>query len=70
MVSKVMEKTGVTTRDRKIIYNVLVHTVMLYGSVSWVITETMMKVLEEFHYHIYRRITGNKDRRIGEEGWE
>ena len=70
MVSKVMEKTGVTTRDRKIIYNVLVHTVMLYGSVSWVITETTMKVLEEFHYNIDRRITGNTDRHIGEEGWE
>ena len=43
---------------------------MLYGSVSWVITETTMKVLEEFHYNIDRRITGNTDRHIGEEGWE
>ena len=48
----------------------MVQAVLIYGSEIWVITDAMMKVLEGFHHHIDRKITGNTERRFGAEGWE
>ena len=43
---------------REILYKVVVQTVIFYGRKSWVITGTMMKVLEAFHHQIVRRLRG------------
>ena len=47
-MSRVTEKMGETYRARSILYKTVVHTVLLYGINSWVITESIMKVLEAF----------------------
>ena len=52
------------------IYKEVVQTVLQYRSKSWVITDSMMKVLELFHHWISVRLTGKKARRIGKKGWE
>ena len=70
MASRDLEKTGETVRDKEIIYKAVVQTVILHGSKSWVITGEKMKVLEEFHHQILRRLTGNTDRYVREEGWK
>ena len=38
------------------LYKVVAHTVILYGSDSWVVTGSMLKVLEGFHHRTDWRI--------------
>ena len=64
IVWRVLYNTGVTMRSRSVLYKAMVKTVMLYRSDSWVITESMMKVLEEFHHQILRRLTRKTTRRV------
>ena len=40
------------------IYNVLIQTVLLYRSESWVVMDVMMRVLEGFHHQVSQRISG------------
>ena len=70
MVSKVVENTGEMVRARSMMYNAMVHTVLLYREESWVITEAMMKMLESFQHRIASKIMGKKDWLVGEEVWE
>ena len=44
--------------------------VLLYRSDIWVITESMMKVLEVFHHRISRRIAGKTAHHVRLDGWE
>ena len=64
-----MDKTGAMVRDREILYKLVVQTVLLYMRASWVITESMMEMLEVFNHQISRRLTGKTDRSIWEEIW-
>ena len=66
MVSRVLEKTGTSVRDRKMIFKEFLQTVLFYGRESWVITGSMMKVLEAFHHYIVRRLTGKTSRNVRE----
>ena len=43
---------------------------ILYESESWVVTDTLMKVLEGFHHIISRRIVGITARRGAGGEWE
>lgn len=65
-----VDKTRATSRDRAMMYTVVIHMVLLYGSKRWVIEEEIMKVLEAFHHRIDRRIMGKMAPSFGEEGWE
>ena len=51
-----LRKTWALTKDRALIYNIVVHTVLLDGSETWVVMEAMMMVLEGFHHNIAKRI--------------
>ena len=44
--------------------------VLLYRSDSWVVTDAMLKVMEEFQHQANFRILGMSDRQVGEGGWE
>ena len=70
MVLGVMVKLGVTLRSRLMFYKSVVQAVLFYGSEIWLITDSMMKVLEGFQHCIARRITGKTERRVREERWE
>ena len=50
MVWRVLVKAGMVARSWVVIYKVVVHMVMLCGSESWVKTDAMLKVLENFHH--------------------
>ena len=45
MITRVLEKTGATVRAGGMIYKAVAHSVLLYGSESWVVTGPMIKVL-------------------------
>ena len=68
MMTKVMTKIGVKLRAWAMMYNVVVHTVILYGSKSWVVTEVMLKVMEGFHHWVAQRISGMSYRHGGGMG--
>ena len=51
-------KAGATVREEEMIYKAGVHTVLLYGIESWVVTDAMLKVLEEFHHRVDLMISG------------
>ena len=44
----------VMVRTQLIMYKEMVYIVLLYGSDSWVVTDTIMKVLEGFHHQVPR----------------
>ena len=52
MVSKGLGKTGVTIKSRAMVYNAVVQEVILYGREIWVVTDTMMMMLDLFHCRI------------------
>ena len=49
MVAKVLTRTGVTVRSQETIYKVVVQTVLLDGSESWVVMGFFLKVMDGFH---------------------
>ena len=56
VVEKVLTNTGAMVHSRGIIYKAVVHTVLLYGIKSWVVTEAILKVLERSKHRLARRI--------------
>ena len=58
MISKVMNNMGATVQVCEVLYKVVAHMVLLYGSNIWVMTGAMLKVLEGFHHQADRRIVG------------
>ena len=51
--------------ERLMMYKVVVQTVLLYGSDSWVVTAVMLEFLEEFHPRVAHQIAGISDRQVG-----
>ena len=70
MVARVLENMGATVQARVGLYKLVVQSVLLYGRGSWVVTGEMLKVLEEFHHRVARRITGMTAKRGAGEEWE
>ena len=65
----VLTKTGETVQYRGILYKSVAHTAILYGSYSWVVMGEMLKVLEELHHILARRIAGMTDWRAEDREW-
>ena len=58
MVAKVLGKTGAPIKSCAMMYKVVFHAVLLYGSEIWVVTDAMMMVLEGFPHSTARHIAG------------
>ena len=58
MVAKVLTRTGVTLQAQEMLYKAVVNTVLLYGIESWMLTRTMLKVVERIHHWVGRGILG------------
>ena len=50
MVDKVVIKTGATVQVQGIHYKAIFQMLLLYGSKSWVVTGSMLKLIEVFHH--------------------
>ena len=68
MVSVVLIKAGSTVRSRAMLCKELLKAVLLYRRNIWVITESIMNVLEVFHHCFTQRILVKTARRVMEEG--
>ena len=56
-LSRVLKGEGASAQYRSRIYLIVVSTVLLYGSKTWVVTDRMKRVLEAFHHGCARHIT-------------
>ena len=65
-----VSNTGATVQAQSILYKAIVQSGLLYDSESWVVTWSMIKVIEGFHYRVARRITGMTARRTMTGEWE
>ena len=57
-VSKVLKREGASKKSFARFYLVIVSTVLLYGSDTWVVTKRMETLLTSFHNRCLRTITG------------
>ena len=69
MVSGFLVKAGVAVQSWEIFYKSVVQAVLVNCSESWVVTNSMMKVLEGFHHRIACSITVKMKRCIVVDGW-
>ena len=58
----VVSKMGATVWERVMLYKDFDQSVLLYGSESWMVIWSMLKVLEIFHHHVSRSIMGVTER--------
>ena len=70
MVSGVTVKAGETVCSSAMFYKAVVQSVLLYNSERWVITYTIMKVLEGSHHQFAWRIAGKTEWRVGTAVWD
>ena len=70
MIVRFLESMGATVWSQVAMYKAVAHPVLLYGSVSWVVTGDMLKVLTAFHHWAARRITEITDKRGSGGEWE
>ena len=49
-------------KARSVLYKIVVQTVLISWCASWVVTDTMMTVLEGFHHTVDWRLVGLMDR--------
>jgi hypothetical protein len=56
-VSRVLKRDGASQRSFARFYLVIVSTVLLYGSDTWVVTAHMQKMLASFHHRCAQHIT-------------
>ena len=62
-VSKILTRQEVPAPVAGMFYQAVVATVLLYGSESWVLPPSALKVLEGFHVEATRRMTGMRPQR-------
>ena len=70
MISKVLMKTGETVRAHGILYKLVAHRVLIYGSNSFVVIGEMIKALEGFHQQEAWWVVGMIDRCTEDKEWE
>ena len=63
----IKKKTNGNAKTMAIFYKVIIQSVLLYGSESWVITKHAHKKLQSFHRRCARYITGCHIRVVNEE---
>lgn len=67
MVSRVLAREGANPRISGMFYKAVVQSVLLYGSESWNLSSSMLKLLEGFHHQVARRLSGRRARYLQRE---
>ena len=68
--SAILNSGGMNKRVAGYFYKVVVQTVLLYGSESWVISKRQLRVLESFHRRVARYLCRRHTRRREDGTWE
>ena len=67
-ISTLLVREGATPRVSGYFYKAVVQSVLLYGSETWVWTQSMLLTLRGFHHKVARRLTGRSAYRYN-GGW-
>ena len=65
-----MKKTRAMVQACGMVYKSVTHSLLQYGSDSWLVTGAMLKVLEGFYHRSDRRIMGMNGKRKVDGEWE
>ena len=68
--SAILTAGGMDHRIAGYFYKVVVQTVLLYGSESWVISKTRLRMLESFHRRVARYLCRRHIRKLEDGTWE
>ena len=60
--SRLLRAEGARPRQAGMFYKAVVQAVLLFGSETWVRTQTMDKLLSGFHHRVARRLSGHMPR--------
>ena len=69
-VGKVLSAEGASPRVMGYFYKAIVQAILLYGSESWTISQTMLKRLRRFHSRVARYICRRHIRQLENGTWE
>ena len=58
MVEKFLRHIGENIKAQDVLYKAVVWKVFLYGRESWIATDVIMMVLEDFQHRVDRRLAG------------
>lgn len=61
-ISRVLCRQGASPRVSALFYKAICQSVLLFGAETWVLTESMFRLLEGFHHRVVRQITGDRTR--------
>ena len=64
MILRVLKIPGAMVRARRMMYEVVAQSVLLYISKSWLVTGAMLNVMGGFHHRLSRRIMGMMDKHV------
>ena len=67
-MAKVLTKKGAAVRSQAMMYKVVVHTVLLYGSKSWVVKVVLLTVIEGFYHWVAGRVLAKTARCARDKG--
>ena len=68
-LTRILVQDGANPRVLGIFFNVVVQTVLIFGSETWVLTPCMIQSLGSFQHGVASQITGRKLKRWEEGGW-
>ena len=68
-LSRILVREGVDARTSGIFYLVIVQTVLLFDTETWVVTPHIGRLLGGVHRRVGRYITGNQLRKISDKSW-
>lgn len=60
LISRILTCEGANPRVSAMFYKAVVQTVLLYGSETWNVTQSMRTAMESFHRRVARSLTGRK----------
>ena len=71
LVFRILARDGATPRISAFFYKAIVQAVLLFGSETWHVTQSMLNHLSTFHHHAARHISGHRARYRRDTGeWE
>ena len=70
MIGRILSQNHTSPQAMASFYNAIIQSVLLYGSESWVLTQTMLRQLESFHHRCTRYITGRHICKLPDDTWE
>ena len=68
-LGKLLRREGAEPRVSAMFYRSVVHTVLLFGAETWVLSEAMSRNMERVHVDFLRRITGQREVRQEDGTW-